>query len=128
MTQTYLEDIRIELHTALEAGEIEYMNVLAKYWAPIVDVQHEPAIPADRPMDVDTMIAGRKLVQERFAAISEFSTTDIYSRVVANVIYLFCNYTGVYPDGTKMNTALCTRFTVEKSKFVKVILNVPQKS
>ena len=128
MTEEIVQQIRDEIHNAFTSDEAAYQEVLARYWAPIVDVRHEPEIPNDQPADVETMLAGRRLLQERFAAIDGFAVTEIDTRLIANVIYLFCTYTGTYPTGEPMHTPLCTRFTIEDGKIVRVILNVAQKS
>jgi len=127
MPELNLDNLRANLHEALETDSQSYIDLLAQYWGVSVDVAHEPGIPNDAFMDVKTMIAGRQALDRRFALVENFKYINVYSRLVANVIYLFCDHSGTYPNGDKMDTPLCTRFTIENGKIEKVVLNVAQK-
>jgi len=127
MVELNLDNLRVNLQKALETDSQSYVDLLAQYWGVSVDVSHEPQIPSDGFMDVKTMIAGRQALDRRFALVEDFKYVNVYSRLVANVIYLFCDHRGTYPNGDKMDAPLCTRFTVENGKIEKVVLNVAQK-
>jgi hypothetical protein len=102
-----------------------YAETLARYWASLVDVVHEPPLPQDHPMDAQAMLAERAMLDDIFGQLmKDFSYENVYSRVVGSVIYLFAEQQGTLADGTPVKSPLCSRFTVKDGKIVAVALGI----
>src|SRR5277367_6064079 len=120
------QPIAERLHIALEAGGEAYAQALAHDWADHpVDLSHEPPLPQDAPTDRAAMLDERRTLDKAFHSLMpDFGYRNVYSRVVGDVIYLFCDQVGTLPDGVKVDSPLCSRFTIRDGKIVKVVMAI----
>lgn len=126
MAATNAQQIAVLLRDAIGRGGEAYAQALASCWdEQPVDVTHEPPLPMDRPMDRAAMLTERRQLDSAFAALMpDFKYDNIYSRVVGDVIYLFCDQVGTLAAGTAIRSPLCSRFTVDDGRIKKVVLGI----
>lgn len=126
MSVSKLQPIADRLRDALEAGGESYALALAEHWADQpVDLSHEPPLPQDAPTNRDEMLAERRMLDRAFHSLMpDFGYKNLYARIVGEVIYLFCDQVGTLPDGVKVDSPLCSRFTIENGKIAKVVLAI----
>ncbi|TDT14958.1 hypothetical protein BDK89_0517 [Ilumatobacter fluminis] len=121
-----LDRLRAELHASHELGDRRrYGELMAEHWGPSVTVMHEPANPNDKSLTVDEMLEARRRTEERMKTnMPDARYVRIYSRVIANVIYLMFDRVGTSSDGDEVVTPICTRITIEDDRISQVVFNI----
>ena len=117
------EAIAAEISKAYQESPETANDVAGAYYAPMIDMRHEPAQPGrDGVVDRETVIAQ---YAPAMAMLKQVIPNFAYSGTVSssgNLIKIQAAMTGTQSDGTPLELAVPMTYTVENGEIVSVVI------